>query len=130
LDTNKDKEVTIVISKPDKNKLRKKRHKRIRRNLSGTAERPRLNIFRSNKNIYAQIIDDVEGVTLASASTLDSEVSGDDSKVDQSASVGELIAKRAVAKDIKEVVFDRGGYKYHGRVKALADAARENGLEF
>ncbi|GAA0360462.1 50S ribosomal protein L18 [Alkalibacterium iburiense] len=118
-----------MITKPDKNKLRLKRHKRIRRNLSGTAERPRLNVFRSNKNIYAQLIDDVEGVTLASASTLDTDVSGD-SKVEKAAAVGELIAKRANEKDITEVVFDRGGYQYHGRVKALADAARENGLKF
>lgn len=118
-----------MISKPDKNKLRKKRHKRIRRNLSGTAERPRLNIFRSNKNIYAQVIDDVEGVTLASASTLDGEVS-ENPKTEQAASVGELVAKRAVDKEIEEVVFDRGGYRYHGRIKALADAARENGLKF
>ncbi|WP_080147317.1 50S ribosomal protein L18 [Marinilactibacillus piezotolerans] len=121
--------MTIVISKPDKNKLRQKRHKRVRRNLSGTAERPRLNVFRSNKNIYAQVIDDVEGVTLASASTLDTDVSGD-SKVDQAAAVGALVAKRASEKGITEVVFDRGGYQYHGRVKALADAARENGLTF
>jgi len=123
------KEVTIVISKPDKNKLRQKRHKRIRRNLSGTAERPRLSVFRSNKNIYAQLIDDVEGVTLASASSLDTDVSGD-SKVEEAASVGTLIAKRAKDKDVSVVVFDRGGYQYHGRVKALADAARENGLSF
>lgn len=123
------KEVTIVITKPDKNKLRKKRHKRIRRNLSGTAERPRLSVFRSNTNIYAQLIDDVEGVTLASASSLDTDVSGD-SKVEEAAAVGTLIAKRAKDKDISVVVFDRGGYQYHGRVKALADAARENGLSF
>ncbi|EKU93555.1 50S ribosomal protein L18 [Alloiococcus otitis] len=119
-----------MISKPDKNKVRKKRHKRIRRNLSGTAECPRLNIFRSNKNIYAQVIDDVEGVTLASASTLDSEVSNSESKTEQAALVGELVAKRAKEHDIEQVVFDRGGYKYHGRVQALADAARENGLDF
>jgi len=125
----KNKEVTIVITKPDKNKLRQKRHNRVRRSLSGTAERPRLNVFRSNKNIYAQLIDDVEGVTLASASTLDTDVSGD-SKVDEAAAVGALVAKRGVEKGIKEVVFDRGGYQYHGRVKALADAARENGLTF
>lgn len=118
-----------MISKPDKNKLRQKRHQRIRRNLSGTAERPRLNIFRSNKNIYAQVIDDVEGVTLASASTLDSEVS-EGQKTEQAATVGELVAKRAKENNIEEVVFDRGGYQYHGRVKALADAARENGLNF
>lgn len=123
------KEVTIVITKPDKNKLRQKRHKRIRRNLSGTAQRPRLSVFRSNTNIYAQLIDDVEGVTLASASSLDTDVSGD-SKVEEAAAVGTLIAKHAKDKDISVVVFDRGGYQYHGRVKALADAARENGLSF
>jgi len=118
-----------VIKKPDKNKLRQKRHNRVRRKISGTAECPRLNVFRSNKNIYAQIIDDVEGVTLASASTLDKEVSGE-SKVDQAAVIGKLVAERAKEKNITEVVFDRGGYQYHGRVKALAEAARENGLDF
>lgn len=118
-----------MITKPDKNKLRQKRHKRIRRNLSGTAQRPRLSVFRSNTNIYAQLIDDVEGVTLASASSLDTDVSGD-SKVEEAAAVGTLIAKHAKDKDITVVVFDRGGYQYHGRVKALADAARENGLSF
>ncbi|MEC6749143.1 50S ribosomal protein L18 [Marinilactibacillus sp. XAAS-LB27] len=121
--------MTIVITKPDKNKLRQKRHNRVRRNLSGTAARPRLNVFRSNKHIYAQVIDDVEGVTLASASTLDTDVSGD-SKVALAASVGKLVAERASEKNVTEVVFDRGGYQYHGRVKALADAARENGLTF
>lgn len=118
-----------MINKPDKNKLRQKRHNRVRKNVSGTAECPRLNVFRSNKNIYAQIIDDVEGVTLASASTLDKEVSGE-SKVDQASAVGKLVAERAKEKEISEVVFDRGGYQYHGRVQALADAARENGLDF
>ena len=119
-----------MISKPDRNKLRKKRHNRIRRKISGTAECPRLNVFRSNKNIYAQLIDDVEGVTLASASTEDESVSRDDSKVEQSAVVGKLLAERAKENNITKVVFDRGGYQYHGRVKALAEAARENGLEF
>jgi len=119
-----------VITKPDKNKTRKKRHQRVRRKISGTAECPRLNVFRSNKNIYTQLIDDVEGVTLASASTLDNEISDEDTKVEQAAAVGKLIAERAQENDIKEVVFDRGGYKYHGRVAALAEAARENGLEF
>ncbi len=119
-----------MITKPDRNKLRKKRHNRIRRKISGTAECPRLNVFRSNKNIYAQLIDDVEGVTLASASTVDSEISTDDLKVEQSAAVGKLLAERAQEKGIVQVVFDRGGYQYHGRVKALAEAARENGLEF
>lgn len=120
-----------MITKPDKNQVRKKRHARVRAKLSGTAERPRLNIYRSNKNIYAQLIDDVNGVTLASASTLDKELSLESTgNVEAAQKVGELIAKRAVEKGIKEVVFDRGGYLYHGRVKALADAARENGLQF
>jgi len=118
-----------VISKPDKNKLRLKRHRRIRGKISGTAERPRLSIFRSNKNIYAQLIDDVAGVTLASASTLDENVS-DATKVEQAAAVGKAIAEAAKAKSISTVVFDRSGYLYHGRVQALADAARENGLDF
>lgn len=118
-----------MISKPDKNKLRLKRRKRIRSKISGTAERPRLSIFRSNKNIYAQLIDDVAGVTLASASTLDENVS-DATKVEQAAAVGKAIAEAAKAKNISTVVFDRSGYLYHGRVQALADAARENGLEF
>ena len=107
-----------MISKPDKNKTRQKRHARVRGKISGTAECPRLNVYRSNKNIYAQVIDDVAGVTLVSASTLDSEVSGN-TKTEQ-----------AIEKGIKEVVFDRGGYLYHGRVQALAEAARENGLDF
>lgn len=118
-----------MISKPDKNKLRLKRHRRIRGKISGTAERPRLSIFRSNKNIYAQLIDDVAGVTLASASTLDENVSGA-TKVEQAAAVGKAIAEAAKAKNISAVVFDRSGYLYHGRVQALADAARENGLDF
>ncbi len=126
---NKNKEVTIVITKPDKNKTRQKRHRRVRNNISGTAERPRLNVFRSNKNIYAQIIDDVAGVTLASASTLDKEISGG-TKTEAAQAVGKLVAERATEKGIKVVVFDRGGYLYHGRVQALAEAARENGLEF
>ena len=113
-----------MISKPDKNKLRQKRHRRVRGKLSGTADRPRLNIFRSNTGIYAQVIDDVAGVTLASASTLDKEVSKG-TKTEQAVVVGKLVAK-----GISEVVFDRGGYLYHGRVKALADSARENGLKF
>ena len=119
-----------MILKPDKNKTRKKRHQRVRRKISGTAECPRLNVFRSNKNIYAQLIDDVEGVTLASASTLDIEASDNDSKVEQAANVGKLVAERGKEQGITAVVFDRGGYQYHGRVQALAEAARENGLEF
>ncbi|MBO8441368.1 MAG: 50S ribosomal protein L18 [Firmicutes bacterium] len=118
-----------MISKPDKNKTRKHRHTRVRGKISGTAQRPRLNVYRSNSNIYAQVIDDVAGVTLVSASTLEKDVKGN-SKTEKAAFVGETIAKRAVEKGITEVVFDRGGYLYHGRVQALADAARENGLKF
>ena len=110
-----------MISKPDKNKTRQRRHVRVRGKISGTAECPRLNVYRSNKN--------VAGVTLVSASTLDSEVSGN-TKTEQAASVGAVVAKRAQDKGIEQVVFDRGGYLYHGRVQALAEAARENGLQF
>ena len=116
-----------MITKPDKNKTRQKRHGRVRSKISGTAECPRLNVFRSNTNIYAQLIDDVAGVTLASASSL---ANADGNKSEQAAAVGKLIAERGVEKGVKEVVFDRGGYLYHGRVAALAEAARENGLEF
>ena len=120
-----------MITKADKNAVRQKRHARVRTKLSGTEARPRLNVFRSNKHIYAQLIDDVNGVTLASASTLDKEINLDSSSnVEAAVKIGELVAKRAVEKGVKTVVFDRGGYLYHGRVKALADAARENGLEF
>lgn len=120
-----------MITKPDKNVVRKKRHARIRAKLAGTAERPRLNVFRSNKHIYAQLIDDTKGVTVASASTLDKELNLESTgNIEAAQKVGELIAKRALEKGFKSVVFDRGGYLYHGRVKALADAARENGLEF
>ncbi|UUH74453.1 50S ribosomal protein L18 [Bacillus altitudinis] len=120
-----------MITKTSKNATRLKRHARVRAKLSGTAERPRLNVFRSNKNIYAQVIDDVNGVTLVSASTLDKELKIENSSDAAAATkVGELIAKRAVEKGISNVVFDRGGYLYHGRVKALAEAAREAGLKF
>ena len=122
-----------MISKGDKNKARLKRHLRIRKYVTGTAERPRLNIFRSSKHIYAQLIDDVEGVTIAQASTLDpqlKETVENGGNVTAARQVGELVAKRAVEKNIKRVVFDRGGYLYHGRIQALADAAREAGLEF
>ncbi|PQD94184.1 50S ribosomal protein L18 [Pradoshia eiseniae] len=120
-----------MITKANKNATRKKRHARVRAKLAGTATRPRLNVFRSNKHIYAQLIDDANGVTLASASTLDKEISLDaTSNVDAAKAVGALIAKRAVEKGVSEVVFDRGGYLYHGRIQALADAARENGLQF
>ena len=118
-----------MINKPERNKLRKKRHQRIRNKISGTAECPRLSVFRSNTNTYAQLIDDVAGVTLASASTLDTNVENG-TKTEEASAVGKLIAERGLEKNIKEVVFDRGGYLYHGRVKALAEAARENGLVF
>jgi large subunit ribosomal protein L18 len=120
-----------MITKQDKNATRKKRHARVRAKLSGTAARPRLNVFRSNKHIYAQVIDDMSGVTLASASTLDKELTLEStSNLEAAKLIGELVAKRAVEKGISSVVFDRGGYLYHGRIQALADAARENGLQF
>lgn len=112
---------------------RERRHERIRRNLHGTAERPRLNVFRSLQHIYAQVIDDDQGYTLAAASSLDPELReqlDNLNKSQQAARVGELLAQRAMAKGLTRVVFDRGGYPYHGRVKALADGAREAGLEF
>ena len=118
-----------MITKPDRNKIRIKRHARVRNKISGTAERPRLNVFRSNKNIYAQVIDDVAGVTLASASTLDKEITATN-KTEQASAVGKMIAQRAIAAGKKNVIFDRGGYIYQGRVQALAEAARENGLKF
>lgn len=120
-----------MISQFSKNKARQKRHLRLRQTLSGTASKPRLCVFRSNKEIYAQIIDDVEGKTLVSASSLDKELSLENgSNIDAATAVGTLIAKRAKKLKIEEVVFDRGGYLYHGRVKALADAARAAGLNF
>jgi len=123
--------VPEMITKLDKNKVRKKRHARVRAKLSGTATRPRLNVFRSNQHIYAQVIDDLNSVTIASASTLDKDLTLESTGNTEAAiKVGELVAKRAVEKGVNEVVFDRGGYLYHGRVKALADAAREAGLQF
>jgi large subunit ribosomal protein L18 len=122
-----------MITKGDKNKARLKRHLRVRKKIQGTTERPRLNIFRSSKHIYAQIIDDIKGVTLVSASTNEKEVEGqveNGGNIDAARKVGELIAKRAKEQGVDKVVFDRGGYLYHGRVQALADAARESGLEF
>jgi len=122
-----------MITKIDKNKARLKRHLRVRKKISGTAERPRLSVFRSSKHIYAQLIDDEKGITLASASTLDKELRGkiaNGGSVEAARQVGELIAKRAKEKGVAKVVFDRGGYLYHGRIQALADAAREGGLEF
>ncbi|MCA9916733.1 MAG: 50S ribosomal protein L18 [Anaerolineales bacterium] len=112
---------------------RKRRHRRIRNKISGTAERPRLNVFRSLDHIYAQVIDDVEGKTLVSASTVDkglrTELAGKPKK-EQATMVGKVIAERAKAAGISQVLFDRGGYLYHGRIKALADGAREGGLDF
>ena len=120
-----------MITKLDKNASRKKRHARVRSKITGTATRPRLNVFRSNKYIYAQLIDDMNGVTLASASSMEKDFSVESTgNVEAAAKVGETIAKRAIENGLKSVVFDRGGYLYHGRVKALAEAARENGLEF
>ncbi|MDQ0352434.1 large subunit ribosomal protein L18 [Alkalibacillus filiformis] len=120
-----------MITKQDKNATRKKRHGRVRRHLTGTSERPRLNVYRSNKHIYVQLIDDLAGVTVTSASTVDKEFNGESTgNVEAAKQVGELVAKRAVEKGYKSVVFDRGGYLYHGRVEVLAEAAREAGLEF
>lgn len=122
-----------MIGKIDKNENRLVRHKRVRKNLSGTSERPRLCVFRSLSQIYAQIVDDTKGVTLVSASTLDPEIKKEiagKSKTEQAKIVGQYVGKRALAKKIKEVVFDRGGYIYIGRVQALADGAREAGLKF
>ena len=119
-----------MIKKFDSNKARLKRHRRVRAKISGTAERPRLNVFRSSKHIYAQLIDDVNGVTLASASSMDKSFEGNGGNAEGARKVGEMIAKNAADKGISEVVFDRGGYLYHGRVQALAEGARENGLKF
>ena len=119
-----------MVSKTDRKLERTRRHARVRTKVSGTAERPRLCVYRSNTNIYAQIIDDVAGNTLVSASTLDKEVKTKNSNVEAAKEVGALIAKRATAKNIKTAVYDRSGYIYHGVVKALAEAAREGGLEF
>ena len=123
-----------MIKKPEKKQIRNRIHKRIRRKLSGTAARPRLAIFRSEAHIYAQVIDDVAGATVVSASTVDKSAKGDKAvkggNVAAAKAIGKLVAERAKEKGIKSVVFDRGGYQYHGRVKALADAAREAGLEF
>lgn len=119
-----------MITKTDRKAERIRRHKRVRRKISGTAECPRLCVFRSNSNLYVQVIDDVKGVTLAQASTLDKEVKTKKANKEAAKKVGALIAKRAIEKKIKTVVFDRGGYIYHGVVKELAEAAREGGLEF
>ena len=122
-----------MVSKESRTKVRLNKHKRIRNRFSGTAERPRLAVFRSNNHMYAQIIDDSVGNTLAAASTLQKEVKAEREKtnnVDAAAYLGKVIAQKALEKGIKEVVFDRGGFIYQGKVKALAEAAREAGLEF
>ncbi len=119
-----------MVKKQDKNTARLKRHIRVRAKISGTPERPRLNVFRSNANIYAQLIDDVNGVTLAAASTMDKGFEGAKSNKEAARKVGQAIAKAAADKGITEVVFDRGGYVYHGRVMELAEGAREGGLKF
>ena len=119
-----------MVNKPDSNKARLRKHMRVRSKISGTAECPRLNVFRSNCNIYAQLIDDVKGVTLAAASSLEKDFADAKGNCETGRKVGLLIAERAVAKGISEVVFDRGGYIYHGRVKELAEGAREGGLKF
>ena len=119
-----------MVSKTDRKMERERRHIRVRTKISGTAERPRLCVYRSNTNLYVQIIDDVAGKTLAQASTMDKEVKTKHSNKEAAKEVGALIAKRALERNIKTVVFDRGGYIYHGVVKELAEAAREGGLEF
>lgn len=119
-----------MINKQARSESRVIRHKRVRTKISGTPERPRLSVFRSNKGIYVQVIDDVNAKTLVSASTLDKEVKTKASNIEAAKEVGDLIAKRAIKTGIKTVVFDRGGYIYHGKIKALAEAAREAGLEF
>ena len=119
-----------MIRKIEKKEIRNRIHRRIRRKLSGTAERPRLAVFRSVAHIYAQVIDDAQGQTLVSASSVDKDGKGKGGNVAAAKAIGKLVAERAKEKGIKSVVFDRGGYQYHGRVKALADAAREAGLEF
>ena len=119
-----------MIKRPNTNAQRQKRHTRVRGKVSGTSERPRLNVFRSETNIYAQIIDDVTGKTLGSASSLEKDFSCEGTKTDAAKQVGVNVAERAKAKGIENVVFDRGGYVYHGRVKALAEGAREGGLQF
>lgn len=119
-----------MITKTNRKLERERRHKRVRRKISGTAECPRLCVYRSNSNIYAQVIDDVKGVTLVSVSTLDKAVKTKKSNKEAAKEVGTLIAKKALEKNIKTVVYDRGGYIYHGIVKELAEAARQAGLEF
>ena len=118
-----------MVKQIDKNEARLRRHRRVRGKISGTAARPRLDVFRSAKHIYAQVIDDEKGVTLVSASTMDKDFEGFGGNVEAATQIGKKIADRALAKGITEVVFDRGGFVYHGRVKALAEGAREGGLK-
>jgi large subunit ribosomal protein L18 len=118
-----------MIAKTERNQIRARVHFRIREKLSGTPERPRLNVYRSLNHIYAQIVDDSKGVTIVSASTLAGKIKGG-GNVAAAKEVGKLVAEQAIEKGVKKVVFDRGGYLYHGRIKALADAAREAGLDF
>ena len=117
-----------MVKKPNSNQARLKRHARVRSKISGTAARPRLNVFRSSQHIYAQVIDDIAGVTLACASSMDKDFTSYGGNIEAAKAVGQAVAKAAIAKGITEVVFDRGGYLYHGRVKALAEGAREGGL--
>lgn len=122
-----------MLKQINRNEKRLKKHERARQNINGTPERPRLNVFRSSNHIYAQIIDDTNGNTIVAASTLDKELNGkleNTSNKEAAKAVGELIAKRAIEKGIEEVIFDRGGYIYHGRVKELAEGAKEAGLKF
>ena len=119
-----------MVRRINKNAMRLKRHVRVRGKISGTPECPRLNVFRSNANIYAQIIDDVNGVTLVAANTLEKDFEGATGNAEAAKKVGAVLAERAKAKGIEQVVFDRGGYIYHGRVAALAEGAREGGLQF
>lgn len=119
-----------MFKKDDRKKARVRRHLRVRKKVSGTTERPRLAVYRSEKNIYAQIIDDINGITLVSASSLDKEFNGVGSNKEAAKVVGGMVAKKALEKGIKEVVFDRGGYVYHGRIQNLAEGAREAGLQF
>lgn len=119
-----------MVNKADKNLARLRRHRRVRGKISGTAEAPRMNVFRSRSNIYVQIIDDVQGTTLVSASSLDKEIEGYGGNKEAALKVGKLAAERALEKGIKKIVFDRGGYIFHGRVASVATGAREGGLVF
>jgi len=119
-----------MILRPDTNKQRKRRHRRVRGKIAGTPQRPRLNVFRSKAHIYAQLIDDAQGVTICAASSVEKAFDGATGNAEAAKKVGETLAARAKEKGIEEVVFDRGGYLYHGRVKALAEGAREAGLQF